>query len=281
MVTVADANGCQAISNASIENIANISVNVEGTGNPTCAGGTDGFISLAISGGTAPYIFNWSNGATTEDISGLGAGIYSVTVADSRDCKLILDAALEAPAGIDIIVKAENPACPGGNGNINVTVMGGTPPYTYSWNNGATTQDLMNVVTGNYQLNVTDANGCAQLSENISIGNPADFEVTITPKHVRCYGEMNGEVILTNSGTGNYTYAWSNGATTQNLANLGAGTYSVTVTNEKGCQKVAETVVTIPNAISLGMTFSNPQCPSDLGAINIDVAGGTPPSGQK
>jgi len=277
MVTVADANGCQATASAMIENIANIAVNIEGTRNPTCAGGTDGFINLAISGGTAPYTYTWSNGASTEDISGLGAGIYAVTVADARDCKLILDASLEAPAALNIMVEAENPACPGGNGTINITVMGGTAPYTYSWNNGASTQDLTNVVTGNYQLNVTDANGCSKLSENISIGDPADYTVTLTPKHVRCYGETNGEVILTNPGTGTYTYIWSNGARTQNIANLDEGTYSVTVTNEKGCQKVVETVVTKPNAISLGMTFSNPQCPSDLGSINIDVGGGTPP----
>lgn len=277
MVTVADANGCQATASATIETIDNISVSVDGSADPTCAGGTDGFINLSVSGGMAPYTYAWTNGATTEDISGLTAGIYAVTISDARDCRIVLDASLEAPSNLSIDIKAENPACPGGTGNINVTVMGGTPPYTYSWNNGATTQDLNNVPTGNYQLNITDANGCSQLTENINISNPADFTVMLSPKDVRCYGETNGEITLTNSGAGNFTYLWSNGATTQNLANLGAGTYSVTVTNEKGCQKTAETVVNIPPALSLGMNFTNPQCPSDLGSINIDVAGGTPP----
>ncbi|GEM_PF-639286 len=276
-VTVADANGCQATADATIDNIANISVSVDDSADPTCAGGTDGFINLSVSGGTAPYTYAWTNGATTEDISGLAAGIYAVTIADARDCKVVLDAVLEAPTAISMDIKAANPDCPGGTGNINVTIMGGTPPYAYSWNNGATTQDLTNVAVGNYQLNVTDANGCSRLSENISISKPDDFTVTLSPKDVRCYGETNGEVILTNSGAGTYIYAWSTGATTQNIANLGAGTYSVTITNEKGCEKIVETIVNIPPAISLGMTFSNPQCPSDLGAINIDVTGGTPP----
>jgi len=276
-VTVADANGCRATANASIDNITNISVTVDGSASPTCPGGTDGFIDISVSGGMMPYTYAWTNGATTEDIRDLAAGVYAVTVSDARGCKLVLDARLDAPNPISIDVKTENPACPGGTGNINVTVMGGTPPYSYSWNNGATTQDLTDIPTGNYQLNVTDANGCSQLTENITIGNPADFTITLSPKDVRCFGETNGEVILTISGGGNYTYAWSNGATTQNIANLGAGTYGVTITNERGCQKTAETVVNIPSAISLGMTFTNPQCPSDLGAINIDVTGGTPP----
>ena len=276
-VTVADANGCRATADASIDNIDNISVAVDGSADPTCAGGADGFINLSVSGGMAPYKYTWTNGAATEDISDLAAGIYAVTIADARDCKVVLDAVLEAPSTLSMDIKTANPDCPGGTGTINVTVMGGTPPYVYSWNNGATTQDLTNIAVGNYQLNVTDANGCSQLSENISISNPDDFTVTLSPKDVRCYGETNGEVILTNSGTGNYTHNWSTGATTQNIANLGEGTYSVTITNEKGCQKTAEAVVNIPPAISLGMTFTNPQCPSDLGAINIEVAGGTPP----
>ncbi len=276
-VTVVDANGCQQTATANIENISNISVSVDGTGNPTCAGGSDGFINLTISGGQAPYTYSWTNGATTEDISGLAAGVYAATVTDARGCRVVLDAQLTAPTPIGITVASSDPSCPGDNGNIDLTVTGGTAPYRYIWNNGATTQDINNAPVGNYQVNVTDANGCSQLSENIEIGSPNDFTVNLTPIDVKCYGQANGEVLLDVSGAGAYTFAWSNGQTSQNLANLGAGTYAVTITNSNGCQKTAETVVNIPTALSLGMTFSNPQCPNDFGAINIDVSGGTPP----
>jgi len=276
-VTVVDANGCQQTASANIENIENISVQVDGSSNPTCAGGIDGFINLSVSGGQAPYTYRWTTGSTTEDISELAAGVYAVTISDARDCKVVLDAQLTEPSAISIAVASTDPSCPGENGNIDITVTGGTAPYRYIWTNGATTQDISNASVGNYQVNVMDANGCSQLSENISIGSPNDFIVNLTPVHVSCYGETSGEVILDVSGAGAYTFAWSNGQNSQNLANLGAGTYSVTVTNSNGCQKTAETVVTIPTALSLGMTFSNPQCPNDFGAINIDVSGGTLP----
>ena len=278
-VTVVDINGCQMKANATIENIDNISIGLDASANPTCYGGSDGFINLNVSGGTTPYTYKWTNGATTEDLEGLSAGFYAVTVSDARDCKVILDALLQSTEEISITVSSVNPNCPGQTGDINITVMGGTGPYTYSWNTGATSQDIMNVTAGNYQVNVTDAKGCTKLSENISIAAPEDFSLNLTPLDVKCYGDKNGEVRLTVSGSGTYAYAyaWSNGETTQNIANLDAGTYSVTVTNEKGCYKTGEAVVTIPPAISLSMIFSNPDCPSDFGTIDIDVSGGTAP----
>ncbi|MEM6318926.1 MAG: SdrD B-like domain-containing protein [Bacteroidota bacterium] len=276
-LTVVDANGCSKTASATIELIDNITIQIDGTANPTCVDGADGFINLTVSGGVAPYTYDWTNGATTEDISGLTAGFYAVTVTDARGCKVVIDALLENPESMDLTVVATNPNCPRETGSIDLTVMGGTAPYRYIWNNGATTQDLSNVPAGNYQVNVTDANGCSMLSENVSVVAPNDFTISLNPKSVRCYAETNGEILLTNTGSGNYTYAWSNGATTQNLANLPAGTYGVTVTNEKGCTKTAETVINTPPAISLSMTFSDPQCPNDLGSINIEVDGGTKP----
>jgi len=276
-VTVADANGCQQTTSATIDNIESITVSINGITDPNCAGSSDGFINTSISGGVAPYTYIWSNGATTEDLNGLSAGTYFGTVSDARGCKFVYEATLNDPPSLVISAESTNPSCPGGNGSVNITVTGGTPPYRYIWNNGATTQDLASAPTGNYQVNVTDAFGCSQLSENISVSDPEDFVVTLTPIDILCYGETNGKVDLSVSGAGPYTYAWSNGQSTQNIANLSAGTYSVTVTNAKGCQKAGEAVVNIPSALSLGMTFTNPRCPTDLGSINIDVQGGTPP----
>ncbi|MEM1119009.1 MAG: SdrD B-like domain-containing protein [Bacteroidota bacterium] len=276
-VTVVDAVGCQAVASATIEDIAGISIAVEGSSDPTCVGGTDGFIDLSISGGQAPYAFQWTNGATTEDLNNLGAGFYAVTISDARDCKVVLDTQLNDPTPIHISVNKNDPNCPNETGSIDISVTGGTAPYTYAWNNGATTEDLTNIGAGNYQVNVTDAKGCSQLSENISVVSPDDFSINLTAIDVKCYGEANGEVLLDVDGSGAYTFAWSNGQTSQNIANVGEGTYAVTVTNSNGCTKTAEATVKMPTALSMGMTFSNPECPNDFGAINITVEGGTPP----
>jgi len=208
---------------------------VDGSSNPNCAGGADGFINLSVSGGKAPYTYAWTNGATTEDISGLSAGIYAITITDARGCKVVLDAQLTDPERINISINSSDPSCPEESGSIDISITGGTAPYRYIWNNGATTQDIDNATAGNYQVNVTDALGCSQLSENISINSPNDFNVKLTPIDVKCYGLTNGEVLLDIDGSGAYTFAWSNGDTTASISNIGIGTYTVSVTDANGC----------------------------------------------
>ncbi len=275
-VVITDANGCTAIVNAMVESTAGIGV-TENITNATCAGASGGSIDLDVVGGTAPYTYAWTNGATTKNIADLMPGAYSVVITDANGCELMGTYTVEAPTAILVEAEIESPDCSDSFGKINITVSGGASPYTFSWSNGATTRDLTSVPAGNYQVTVTDAFGCSQLSENIVVSDPEDFVVSLNPTDILCYGETNGRVDLTVSGFGPYTYAWSNGQFTQNIANLSAGTYAVTVTNAKGCQKIAEAVVNIPDAISLGMTFSNPRCPTDLGSINVDVQGGTLP----
>ncbi len=136
-------------------------VNGEITG-VQCFGETSGAIDLLVTGGTPPFTFNWSNGATTEDIDGLVGGDYTVTVTDASGSCVVVSNVFTVPGpNAAITVNADvDPELSGNDGAINLTVTGGTPPYTYLWSNGATTQDINGLSAGTYTVTLTDNNGC-------------------------------------------------------------------------------------------------------------------------
>ena len=160
-----DANGCVVTHNYIISQPQNLvlSSNVVDV---SCAGGNNGVINLTMSGGTSPYHFNWSNFATTEDLFNLSAGPYSVMVTDENGCDVMSNFVVDAPANPLIINGTVTNAtgATNANGNIDVTVTGGTAPYSFLWNNGATTEDLTAIVPGTYYVTMIDANGCEQIS---------------------------------------------------------------------------------------------------------------------
>ncbi|MEO1258229.1 MAG: DNRLRE domain-containing protein [Bacteroidota bacterium] len=130
---------------------------------PVCEGGSDGAIDLEVSGGKSPYTYSWSNGATTPDIGGLAAGLYEVTVTDDYGCTAV--ETYDVPDGYTLVLIGEvtNSNCYGdASGSINLTIVGGTPPYSYAWSNGATTEDISGLAFGAYGVTVSDANSCTQ-----------------------------------------------------------------------------------------------------------------------
>ncbi len=151
--------------------------------NVCCNGANDGSINLTVTGGAdcVAYTFNWSNGATTEDVSNLTAGNYSVTITDANGCSTSSSFTLTEPAllvssGVAATyVCGTNVSCNGANdGSINLTVTGGADcvAYTFNWSNGATTEDVSNLTAGNYSVTITDANGCST-SSSFTLTEPA------------------------------------------------------------------------------------------------------------
>ena len=129
--------------------------------NTTCTA-LIGAINLTVSGGTSPYTYSWSNGATTEDLTGLAAGIYTVTITDANGCTTNLPVTVGTDMStITVIPVVTNTICTASLGAINITVSGGTSPYTYLWSNGATTEDISGLKSGTYTVTITDANGCS------------------------------------------------------------------------------------------------------------------------
>lgn len=279
VVIVTDANGCTVSSAYTL--VDPTGVNGVATVTPvTCPGGNDGSIDFTPSGGTPPYTFFWSNGATTEDISGLPAGSYTVSLVDNNGCRFVGTYTVSQPNPFAFTTVVTDANCSGSvRGAIDLTVTGGTAPYSFLWSTGATTEDINLLLAGSYTVTVTDANGCtASYTESVSQTN--GFALTGTVTHVSCHGANDGSIVTT---VINFvfpvTYAWSNGATTPNLFNIGPGTYNVTATDGQGCIAVETFVVTEPPQINITLiNLQNANCASSIaGSIDVSVSGGTPP----
>jgi hypothetical protein len=119
--------------------------------NISCNGYTDGAIFLSVSGGIGNYTYLWSNGSGTKDITGIGAGLYSVNITDQNGCTIGVSATLVEPVPMVASYNAIDPSCNGmTDGSITLLPGGGLSPYIYNWSNGATTSSNLNLAAGSY-----------------------------------------------------------------------------------------------------------------------------------
>ena len=279
--TVTDAAGCTFSATLTVAGPASALAASAVVTDVLCNGASTGMIDLTVTGGTAPYTYNWSNGANTQDLMNVPAGSYTGTVTDANGCSISATITITEPAtGITISnAVVTNVSCNGGtDGAVDITVTGGTPPYSYSWSNGAISQDLSNVPAGIYSGVITDANGCT-FTASVTVGQPAALVAATTVTNVNCFGDATGTVDLTvTGGTAPYSYAWSNGANTEDLLNVVAGSYNVVITDANGCVVNASAAITQNSAIATSIVQSNVDCfgGSD-GSASLNVSGGTPP----
>jgi hypothetical protein len=275
--SVVDANGCTTTATLNVAQPTTL----QATGNTTavsCNGGFNGSIALTVSGGTAPYSYLWSNGATSKDISGVSAGNYNVTITDASGCTNSLSFTITQPSLLTSTTSSTNISCFGGaNGTTLISVNGGTTPYTYSWNVSGSGSSLSGLTAGNYSVNVTDANGCTT-SATYNLTQPTALAVTITKVNLFCNGGSNGHATATPSGgTAPYTYLWSTGATTAMITGRTQGNYTVTVTDANGCTKSGLVCITQPAALSVSTSTTNVSCfGGNNGTASATVSGGTP-----
>ncbi|XZF14865.1 T9SS type A sorting domain-containing protein [Chitinophagaceae bacterium MMS25-I14] len=269
-----DSNGCTARDTATITQAAQIMAVAVVNNVTTCSNGNNGSISLTVSNGFSPYTYSWSNGSHNKNISGLTAGPYTVTITDAHGCKRKITYNITAPAPLVISANVTNISCRGAcDGSIDVTITGGTPPYTYRWNGtlcGQSSLDRYNLCPGSYCLSVTDAHGCTA-STTYNITQPPAICVSAVKNNVTCNGANDGSINLTvTGGTAPYTYHWSNNATTQDLDNLAPGNYTVTVTDAHGCTYTTTYCVTQPSPFNPSITASNSSSCYGYGCANTD-----------
>ncbi len=278
-VTITDFNGCSEIEVHTVVEPAPIQVTYTQI-DVLCTGNSTGSIDLTPSGGTAPYTFLWSTGATTEDVHTLTAGNYSVTVKDASNCSVGLNITITEPAAaLSTTGTMSHVTCNGStNGSIDLSVLGGVGPYTYSWNTGATSQDLINIAAGNYSVQVTDANGCIAV-EAFTITEPTPIAVASVVNQVSCNGADDAEIAITTSGgVAPYSFSWSDGPTSEDRSGLSPGNYALTITDANGCIKVENFVITEPDPLGLSNVAQSVNCYGEsTGEINLTVTGGTAP----
>lgn len=215
----------------------------------TCNGFSDGIIDITPTGGTAPYNYTWFNSDYTlsvqvQDLVNFSADIYQLELRDSLGCLTEIFIELPEPDPIVITSETVDVTCAGGtNGSIDVTVIGGNPAYTYSWSNGATTEDLLNVPINTYTLVVTDTKNCTD-SITVVIIEPEPITIEFEVTEVTCADQYDGTALaLASGGTGAFTYAWSTGSTSNYVDSLLGGTYIVTVMDIVGCLMTDSTFI--------------------------------------
>ncbi|WP_408027144.1 HYR-like domain-containing protein [Tenacibaculum litoreum] len=150
--------------------------------NITCSGNSNGEADLTVTGGKAPYTYSWSTGATTEDVNGLDVGTHSVIVTDANGCIALADVTITEPPVLSLSLLGSDLSCGGSDGAIDLTVSGGTADYTFSWNTGATTEDLSGLTEGTYTVTVTDVNGCQEVDSITLVSNDNEDPIISVPE---------------------------------------------------------------------------------------------------
>lgn len=280
------------ITNVSAQDITFTLGTFEGGYNISCHGQSNGSIDATIVGGTAPYTYSWSNGATTQDISGVAAGSYTLTVTDSLGSIATKSAVLYQPDLLSIsltpslYVGYNISASGGNNGTIDVDVSGGAPPYTYAWSNTDSTEDIESLTAGTYSVVTTDQNGCTATGSS-TLTQPSPLGYTITShKDVKCFNGSDGEIKLSISGgISPYSFQWSNGSFTKNQLNIPAGTYTGIISDAaKVAHDTVVVIITQPADLTVTLTPSvypngyNVECiDCQNGSITSTISGGTSP----
>jgi hypothetical protein len=295
-ISISDLGGCPFSNSYTISEPTEIVITTDFENDVTCFGSANGSIGINITGGTGSYSYQWTYNtapfSNIEDISNLAPGTYEVTVTDVNNCgpKIVSYTITQPPLLVVSLISQTNVLCFGAaTGTITVGVLGGNPitsptgvtDYLYSWTgpNGFTSnlQNLSNLFAGTYDLSVTDANGCIKTLTVIVTQSP-EILIGYTTTPITCYGANNATMTVTLSGgSGPYQYLWSNLATTLNQTNLSAGNYTITVTDNLGCVKVA--TITIPGApvFMVNPIVSNVSCfGAHDGSINLNLTGGIP-----
>ncbi|MCH2045295.1 MAG: M12 family metallo-peptidase, partial [Saprospiraceae bacterium] len=244
----------------------------------TCNGGNDGTATASPSGGTGPYTYLWSNGQTTQTITGLVANTYIVTVTDNTGCTATTSVAVADPTALTVTATATDVACNGGNdGTATASPAGGTAPYTYTWSNSQTTQVITGLVANTYDITITDDNGCSA-NTSVVVADPTAITATSASTDESCAGNDGTATVAASGGTGAYTYLWSDGQTTATATGLTAATYTVTITDVNACTDV-QTVVVNDGCIPCTLTASTIGNDVDCNGGNNGTASASPANG--
>ena len=277
-VTVTDSKSCTAVRSVTIVASPAITASITAP-SVVCASQGAGTVQVIATGGTAPLRYAWSTGSTSASISVTQSGTYTVTVTDSRGCSVVRDRGVTVVNDLVVTINSTNIPCFGQTtGSASANVSGGTAPYTYSWNNGATGAQITGLGAGTYRVTVTESNGCTA-TQSVTITQPSQLNTTISKADIACNGMNSGSAsISATGGTPAYTYLWSNGQTTAQISNLAVGTYTVTVTDANGCTSSKSTSIVQSTAITLTTTKTDANCAGDAnGTAQVTAAGGTSP----
>ncbi len=278
IVTVVGSNNCSLTQSVSLTQVPTLSAEIINIQDIGCWGSNTGSATANPVNGTPPYTYRWSNNKTTQIITDIPAGVYSVTITDNCGTKAIASATIYQDAKVDASVSGTTLSCNGGaDGTATATPIGGLSPYTYRWSNGQTTQTAVGL-SGGTTYKVTVKDGCANsVVKTISLSEPTALAGTVTTYASSTCQPTGTAVAEGIYGTPPYTYKWNTGATTASISNLSANTtYTVTIKDACLAQKsISKTV----GAKTITITITSTCTPSGTcqGALKATVVGGDAP----
>lgn len=272
-LTVQDANSCMVEQEFTVIELPEITV--ENTiQEPDCNGGQNGEIELTITGGDEPYTILWEDGSDSQLRNNLPAGDYFVTVTDSEGCSINSQIDLIGSVAFEIEETIVNASCSAvSDGSVNLEVSGISNP-SFLWEDGSTGSSIEELISGVYIVTISDGNGCdVTLTYEVEAVPLFEFESTFSERI--CADSSDGFINLQNSDNENYSFLWEHGSTEQNIDNLPFGTYTVTITNDIGCEKIESYVIEQGEQIEFNAVVNNVDCiDSQNGSITTTVSGG-------
>jgi gliding motility-associated-like protein len=279
-IGVQDGNGCTGTGTVTINEPSPITLNPNSI-DATC-GAADGEVSVAPTGGAGSYSYSWSpGGQTTATVSNVGVGSYTVTVTDGNGCTESTTITVNTTNGPTIsVVSTTDVSCFGSaDGSAQVSASGGTPNYTYTWNPGGLSGDTQsNLSPGTYTIQVEDASGCTSTA-TVTISEPSEIVLTTSFTASSCTVNDGSATVSASGGAGSFNYSWSpGGGTTATINNIGAGAYTVIVTDGNGC--TSQEIVNVPSVNGPIISVDNVSDVSCFGnadgSATISVSAGTP-----
>lgn len=247
---------------------------------PTCHGFNDGSVSVFAVGGTGSYSYAWSNGQTNQALTGIGAGVYTVTVTDALQDTASGSITVSQPASVSAAITSSGINCAGTSGMLTATGFGGTPLYTYSWDGAggpSSSESIAVTAPGVYAVTVIDRNSCTGTS-TFTVAKDLTLQVVATD--ILCAsnpssGSLNA---LVEGGVTPYTFSWSNGSIAQMQSGVGTGSYFCTVTSANGCVVVDSDFVDIPSPLLVNTVWLTPACGgNNNGTAFVVATGGVAP----
>lgn len=281
-VTVTDANGCSAQETYTLTGPSTISVTAVVT-DAKCFGSSDGAIDLTVNGGTPGYSYTWTptGTITTQDLTGISAGTYSVVLVDANGCNVDSSFVVNEPTAIVDNSVITSAACFGNcNGSIGLAPTGGTAPYTFSWTPSASTPTITNLCPGPQTATITDSQGCA-IVFNYNVPSLTTITASTLAVNNLCFNDCNGVLTATNiaGGVAPYSIQWNDqlGQVGNTASGLCTGSYSATITDSNGCFNKIPANISSTTPVTFTPAITQPSCDQCNGSAIVNPVGGTAP----